>query len=445
MKITLAHTSPLLRPDFIFGVATAAFQIEGSADSREPCIWDTFCATPGRIKDGSDGLTACDHVKRWREDVELIAALGVDAYRLSLSWGRIIRHDGSINSQGLNFYLQLLDALKARNIKAFVTLYHWDLPQYLQDNGGWLNRDTAYKFADYAKVVAQAFGDRVYSYATLNEPFCSAYLSYEAGIHAPGVQNRQQGRQVAHHLLLAHGLAMQALQQYAPQALNGIVLNFSPCHPATDSEADRRAARMADQYHNHWYIQPLLEGCYPPLLNELAPEDKPEIQDGDMAIIAQSLDFLGINYYTRTVYRANSKGWFSDVPPTQPPLTDMGWEIYPQGLTEILLAMHRRYTLPPVYITENGAAMPDKLENNEVQDQARVVYFQQHLQATEDAINAGMRIDGYFAWSLMDNFEWAEGYAKRFGIVYVDYATQQRTLKASAIALRDVFAGRKNN
>ena len=445
MKITLAHTSPLLRPDFIFGVATAAFQIEGSADSREPCIWDTFCATPGRIKDGSDGLTACDHVKRWREDVELIAALGVDAYRLSLSWGRIIRHDGSINSQGLNFYLQLLDALKARNIKAFVTLYHWDLPQYLQDNGGWLNRDTAYKFADYAKVVAQAFGDRVYSYATLNEPFCSAYLSYEAGIHAPGVQNRQQGRQVAHHLLLAHGLAMQALQQYAPQALNGIVLNFSPCHPATDSEADQRAAQMADQYHNHWYIQPLLEGRYPALLDELAAQEQPVIQDGDMAIIAQPLDFLGINYYTRTVYRANSKGWFSDVPPTQPPLTDMGWEIYPQGLTEILLAMHRRYTLPPVYITENGAAMPDKLENNEVQDQARVVYFQQHLQATEDAINAGMRIDGYFAWSLMDNFEWAEGYAKRFGIVYVDYATQQRTLKASAIALRDVFAGRKNN
>ena len=445
MKITLANTSPLLRPGFIFGVATAAFQIEGSADSREPCIWDTFCATPGRIKDGSDGLTACDHVKRWREDVELIAALGVDAYRLSLSWGRIIRRDGSINTEGLNFYLQLLDALKAHNIKAFVTLYHWDLPQYLQDNGGWLNRDTVYKFADYAKVVAQAFGDRVHSYATLNEPFCSAYLSYEAGIHAPGIQNRQQGRQVAHHLLLAHGLAMQALQQYAPQALNGIVLNFSPCHPATDSEADQRAAQMADQYHNHWYIQPLLEGRYPALLDELAAQEQPVIQDGDMAIIAQPLDFLGINYYTRTVYRANSKGWFSDVPPTQPPLTDMGWEIYPQGLTEILLAMHRRYTLPPVYITENGAAMPDKLENNQVQDQARVAYFQQHLQATEDAINAGMRIDGYFAWSLMDNFEWAEGYAKRFGIVYVDYATQRRTLKASAIALRDLFAGRKNN
>jgi len=443
MKITLAKTSPLLQRDFVFGVATASFQIEGAADSREACIWDTFCATPGRIKDGSDGLVACDHLNRWREDIELIAALGVDAYRFSIAWGRIICADGSINQAGLDFYIQLLDALKARNIKAFVTLYHWDLPQYLQDEGGWLNRATADKFARYADVVSRTFGDRVYSYATLNEPFCSAYLGYEAGIHAPGVQNRQQGRQVAHHLLLAHGLAMQVLQRNAPQALNGIVLNFSPCHPASNSAADIRAADMADQYHNQWYIQPLLEGCYPDLLTQLPAAEQPQITAGDMAIIAQPLDFIGVNYYTRTVYRANSKGWFSDVPPTAPPLTDMGWEIYPQGLTEVLLAMHRRYNLPPVYITENGAAMPDTLLHNQVADAERVSYFQQHLQATEAAITAGMRIDGYFAWSLMDNFEWAEGYAKRFGIVYVDYATQQRTLKTSAIALRELFAGRQ--
>ena len=442
MKISLKNSSPLLKTDFIFGVATAAFQIEGAADSRLPCIWDTFCAQPGRIRDGSDGFVACDHYNRWREDVELIASLGVDAYRFSVAWGRVINADGSVNQTGMDFYIKLLDALKARNIKAFVTLYHWDLPQYLQDNGGWLNRDTAYKFAAYADVVSQAFGDRVYSYATLNEPFCSAYLSYEAGIHAPGIQNRQAGRQVAHHLLLAHGLAMQVLRKNVPKALNGIVLNFSPCHPATDSTADKRAAEMADQYHNQWYIQPLMEQCYPPLLQQLAEDERPLIVEGDMAIIAQPLDFLGVNYYTRTVYRANDKGWFSDVPPTIPPLTDMGWEIYPQGLTEILLAMHKRYKLPPVYITENGAAMPDTLENNQVQDAARVAYFQQHLQATEDAINAGMRIDGYFAWSLMDNFEWAEGYAKRFGIVYVDYQTQQRTLKSSAIALRDLFTQR---
>lgn len=443
MKITLPDQSPVLQQNFLFGVATAAFQIEGDARGREPCIWDTFCAEPGRIKDGSDGQIACDHVNRWQQDVELIASLGVDAYRLSLSWGRIIRRDGSVNQAGLNFYISLLDALNTRNIKTFVTLYHWDLPQYLQDNGGWLNRDTAYKFAEYADIVVKAFGNRVYSYATLNEPFCSAYLSYEAGIHAPGVQNRQWGRQVAHHLLLAHGLAMPKLRRHAPDALHGIVLNFSPCHAATDSEADRRAAEMANQYHNHWYIQPLFEGRYPEMLQQLPLEEQPQIADGDMAIIAQPLDYLGINYYTRTVYRANSKGWFSDVPPTTPPLTDMGWEIYPQGLTEILLQMHQRYTLPPVYITENGAAMPDQLVDGQVADSTRVRYFQQHLQATADAINEGVRIDGYFAWSLMDNFEWAEGYAKRFGIVYVDYQTQQRTLKHSAIALRDLFAGRR--
>ncbi|WP_290612000.1 GH1 family beta-glucosidase [Arsukibacterium sp. UBA3155] len=442
MKISLAATSPLRQPDFVFGVATAAFQIEGGADSRLPCIWDTFCAEPGRIKDGSDGLTACDHIHRWHDDIELIAALGVDAYRFSIAWGRVINVDGSINQAGLDFYLQLLDALQARGIKAFVTLYHWDLPQYLQDLGGWLKRDTAYKFADYADKVSRAFGDRVYSYATLNEPFCSAYLSYEAGIHAPGVQNRQQGRQVAHHLLLAHGLALKVLQHNAPQAKNGIVLNFSPCHPASKSEADVRAADMADQYHNQWYLKPLMQGCYPKLLEQLPLAEQPDIAAGDMAIIAQPLDFLGVNYYTRTVYRANNKGWFSDVPPTSPPLTDMGWEIYPQGLTEVLLDMNTRYSLPPVYITENGAAMPDALQQGKIEDSERVAYFQQHLQAVEQAIDAGMRIDGYFAWSLMDNFEWAEGYAKRFGIVYVDYTTQQRTLKASAIALRDCFAGR---
>jgi beta-glucosidase len=443
MKISLANNSALLQPDFVFGVATASFQIEGAADSRLPCIWDTFCAEPSRIKDGSNGLVACDHVNRWREDIELIVALGVDAYRFSIAWGRVIKVDGSVNQAGLDFYLQLLDALQAHNIKAFVTLYHWDLPQYLQDAGGWLNRDTAYKFADYADMISKAFGERVYSYATLNEPFCSAYLSYEAGIHAPGVQNRQQGRQVAHHLLLAHGLAMQVLQKNAAHAKNGIVLNFSPCHPASNNAADIRAAEMADQYHNHWYIQPLIEGRYPDLIRQLSVTEQPDISAGDMAIIAQPLDYLGVNYYTRTVYRANDKGWFSDVPPTMPPLTDMGWEIYPKGLTEILLAMHRRYALPPVYIAENGAAMPDTLACGQVDDPDRVSYFQQHLQATEDAINAGMRIDGYFAWSLMDNFEWAEGYAKRFGIIYVDYATQQRTLKTSAIALRDLFAGRQ--
>ena len=442
-KIVLAENSPLLRSDFIFGVATAAFQIEGAADSREPCIWDTFCAEPGRIRDGSDGLVACDHLNRWRDDIELISGLGVDAYRFSVAWGRVIRADGSVNQAGLQFYLDLLAELEARQIKAFVTLYHWDLPQYLQDQGGWLNRDTAYRFAEYAEVVSQTFGDKVYSYATLNEPFCSAYLGYEAGIHAPGEQNRQHGRQAAHHLLLAHGLALQVLRRNCPQALNGIVLNFSPCFAATEAKADQQAAWLADQYHNQWYLQPLMEGSYPDLSAYLAPAEWPQIAEGDLQIIAQPLDFLGINYYTRTVFTAGKDDWFHDVKPTQPPLTDMGWEIYPQGLTEILLQLHQRYPLPPVYITENGAAMVDQLVDGEVQDADRLAYYQSHLVATEQAIAAGVNVRGYFAWSLLDNFEWAEGYAKRFGIVYVDYASQQRIVKASGRALQQLWQSRK--
>lgn len=441
-QILLPNDSALLQHRFTFGVATAAFQIEGAAALREPCIWDTFCAEPGRIRDGSDGLVACDHFHRWRDDLALIASLGVDAYRFSIAWGRVIRADGSVNAEGIAFYLALLDELQTRNIKAYVTLYHWDLPQYLQDKGGWLNRETAYRFAEYADIVSRAFGDRVYSYATLNEPFCSAYLGYEAGIHAPGVQNRQAGRQAAHHLLLAHGLAMPILRRNCPQALTGIVLNFSPCFAATTSAADQQAAWLADQYHNHWYLQPLLEGCYPDLTGHLASTDLPQMLAGDLDIIAQPLDFLGVNYYTRTVFTARDDGWFSDVKPSQPPLTDMGWEIYPQGLTEILVQLQQRYTLPPIYITENGAAMVDTLQEGSINDVARLEYYQQHLLATDAAIRAGVDVRGYFAWSLLDNFEWAEGYAKRFGIVYVDYHTQQRTVKASGLALQQLWSNR---
>ncbi|GGW66289.1 GH1 family beta-glucosidase [Alishewanella tabrizica] len=442
--IHLPADSALLQNDFIFGVATAAFQIEGAASEREPCIWDTFCAEPGRIKDGSDGQIACDHVNRWQEDLELIAGLGVDAYRFSVSWGRIVRADGSINQQGLAFYTQLLDALTARNIKAFVTLYHWDLPQYLEDQGGWLNRNTAYRFAEYADIVSQAFGDKVYSYATLNEPFCSAYLGYEAGIHAPGQQNRQHGRQAAHHLLLAHGLAMPILRRNCPSALHGIVLNFSPCHAASTQPKDLQAAQLADLYHNQWYLQPLIEGRYPDLAGQLNAADMPVIAPGDLAIIAQPLDFLGVNYYTRTVFAARHDGWFTDIKPSTPPLTDMGWEIYPQGLTEILVQLAQRYALPPLYITENGAATVDIWQDGVVQDPLRLAYYQQHLLATDAAIRAGVNVCGYFAWSLLDNFEWAEGYAKRFGIVYVDYASQQRTLKASGQALQRLWQGRRD-
>lgn len=443
-KIDLPTHSSLQRPDFLFGVATASFQIEGGADSRLPCIWDTFCTEPGNIADNSNGLIACDHINRWREDLGLIAELGVDAYRFSVSWPRVVDANGKLNEQGIGFYLQLLDRLNELGIKPFVTLYHWDLPQYLEDTGGWLNRETAFAYQRYVDVVTRAFGERVHSYATFNEPFCSAQLGYETGVHAPGKTGRANGRRAAHHILLAHGLAMQVLAKNSPSSLNGIVLNFTPCYPVSDSCADIQATADADAYINQWYIQPLFEGRYPALLERLAAQDRPPIEDGDMKIIAQPLDFLGVNYYTRLTYSAPSQpDTFFTEHAHLSPKTDIGWEICPQALTTLLCDLHQRYPLPPVYITENGAAMADQLINGEVADDDRTAYYEQHMLAVHNAIENGVSIHGYFAWSLMDNFEWAEGYSKRFGLVYVDYATQQRIFKHSALAYRQLLQQRK--
>ncbi|ATC96832.1 GH1 family beta-glucosidase [Pseudoalteromonas tunicata] len=443
-KLTLAPTSKMNSPDFIFGVATAAFQIEGAANTRLPNIWDTFCSIKGNISDGSNGDIACDHVNLWQQDLALIASLGVDAYRLSIAWPRVMTKEGTLNQAGVDFYIRLLDQLKTYNIKAFVTLYHWDLPQYLEDQGGWLNRNTAYEFAHYADLISQAFGERVYAYATLNEPFCSAYLGYEAGIHAPGLKGKQYGKKAAHHLLLGHGLAMLALQKNSPKSQNGIVLNFTPAYPASDSKADINAARYADDYFNQWYIKPIFNGCYPDLINTLPKEQQPDILPGDMTIISQKLDYIGVNYYTRAVYQADATHIFKELPP-QAPKTDIGWQIYPQAFSQLLTHLHQTYPLPPMYITENGAAMADKLEHGHVHDQNRIDYYQSHLDAVNDAIDIGVDIRGYFAWSLMDNFEWAEGYSKRFGIVYVDYQTQQRTIKASGLAYRNLILQRNQD
>ena len=442
MKIKLPPRSALDAPEFVFGVATSAFQIEGAADDRLPCIWDTFCARPGAIRDGSDGKVACDHVARWREDLELMVSLGIDAYRFSISWPRVLSTDGSISAGGIDFYRRLLDGLNARGIKPFVTLYHWDLPQHLEDTGGWLNRDTAHRFADYADRVSRALGERVYSYATLNEPFCSAWLGYEKGLHAPGLADRRFGRKAAHHLLLAHGLGMQVLEGNAPNALNGIVLNFTPCYPATDSAADRAAARAADETLNEWYIRPLLDGRYPDLLERCPRDERPDVRDGDLSIIAHPLDFLGVNYYTRGVYRAGNGQDFVQVPPATP-VTDMGWEVYPRGLTDLLVSLNRRYRLPPIYVAENGAAIADSLEDDAIRDDERIRYIQQHLEATGEAMNGGVDVAGFFYWSLLDNFEWTEGYSKRFGLVYVDFATQRRIVKASGYAYRDFLRERR--
>ncbi len=444
MDISLPSASIMNSKHFLYGVATASFQIEGGIDSRLPCIWDTFCAQTGTIADQSDGSVACDHFNRWLDDIELIDSIGVDAYRLSISWPRVMNQDGTENQSGMAFYIRLLDALNARNIKPFVTLYHWDLPQYLEDQGGWLNRDTAFKFRDYASVVVKAFGDRVHSYATLNEPFCSAFLGYEVGVHAPGIKGKEYGKKAAHHLLLAHGLAMQVLNEKSPNTLNGIVLNFTPGYALTDSQADIDATSFANDYFNHWYIKPLFDAAYPDINNQLPLTQQPDILPGDMEIIAQPMDFMGVNFYTRAMYQTHPTDIFEEVRIPDVERTDIGWEIYPTAFSELLINLNETYNLPPLYITENGMAEADQINDAaEVHDPRRVNYYNAHLNAVNDAINAGVEIKGYFAWSLMDNFEWAEGYSKRFGIVYVDYETQQRTLKTSGKCYQALLAGRR--
>ena len=441
--LQLPTQSAMMDPSFLYGVATSSFQIEGAANKRLPCIWDTFCDKPGKIADSSHGLVACEHVQRFREDVKLLVKLGVDAYRFSISWPRVMTQDGKLNEEGIGFYEQLIAALHAEGIRAFVTLYHWDLPQYLEDQGGWLNRQTAYEFEKYADAVVARLGDTVASYATFNEPYCSAFLGYEIGVHAPGLTGVKNGRTAAHHILLAHGLGMQAIRRHTKQAQAGIVLNFTPCYSRTNTDADHKATNDADEYINQWYIKPLLDGRYPDVIDKLPLEQRPPIEAGDFATMQQPMDFLGVNFYTRLTYSASDD-------PSQlyiehqhlSPQTDMGWEICPAALTTLLTKLNGMYKLPPIYITENGAAMDDKLVDGEVNDLDRIAYYQSHLQAVNNAIEQGVAVHGYFAWSLMDNFEWAEGYLKRFGLVHVDYSTQERKFKASAHAYRGLIEQR---
>lgn len=442
--LQLPTNSTMRRADFTFGVATASFQIEGGAEHRLPCIWDTFCDTPNTIADGSNGMIACDHFNRWEEDVELIASMNVDAYRLSISWPRVMDKQGCINLDGVRFYTNLLKALKKKGIRTFVTLYHWDLPQHIEEQGGWVNRQTAFLYANYVEQLVPHFVGLVDSYATFNEPFCSAFLGYELGIHAPGLTSQKAGRQAAHHILLAHGLAMQVLRRLTPQTMNGIVLNFTPCYSNTDSAEDIAATNFADEYHNLWYLMPIMTGHYPNVLNQLDESVRPEVMPNDMQLISGSIDFLGINFYTRRFYaKPSDPSKLFDELAHRPPYTDMGWEIYPESFTKLLLDLHNRFNLPPIYITENGAAMPDVIMDGEVHDDDRLAYYQSHLIALDKAIEAGVNVQGYFAWSLMDNFEWAEGYVKRFGLVYVDYETQKRTIKKSGKAYANMLSAKR--
>jgi beta-glucosidase len=428
---------------FSWGVATSAFQIEGAAaeDGKGPSIWDTFSHQPGKIIDGSNGDVACDHYHRFADDISLISALNVDSYRFSMAWSRVQPDGkGNWNPKGFDFYDRLLDALARKEIAAHMTLYHWDLPQSLQDDGGWLVRDTCHRFADYALEAARRFGNRVRTIATHNEPLCTANLGYRDGVFAPGLSDPKSAIQVSHHLLLSHGLALQAMRTLGISAKLGIVLNQWPADPATDSEADHALADLEYARSVQWFMDPIFKGSYPEVALKAHGPNSPIIHENDFTDIAQPLDFLGVNYYFRVFCSA-------DIPPRMPPgklgFTDMGWEIYPQGLTELLLRLQAEYPLPPVYITENGMANDDHPVNGKISDSERIDYVRGHLEALAKAVALGVDIQGYFLWSLLDNFEWNSGYAKRFGIVYVDYETQQRTLKDSAIWYRNFIEGQR--
>ncbi|MFM0524062.1 GH1 family beta-glucosidase [Paraburkholderia strydomiana] len=443
---TPAADSALWRKNFLLGAATASYQIEGAVDEdgRLPSIWDTFCATPGKVLAGDSGAVACDHYHRWESDVDMLVGLGLEGYRLSIAWPRVMDANGAPNRKGLDFYKRLLTRLKEKGITTFVTLYHWDLPQHLEDRGGWLNRETAYRFADYADLMSRELAGTVDAWATLNEPWCSAYLGYGNGHHAPGLANGRFATQAMHHLLLAHGLALPVLRENDPSSQKGIVANVGRGTPNSDSDEDQRAAQLFEIQHNAWILDPLLKGAYPEALFELWPGTEPLILDGDMQIISAPLDFLGINYYFRTNVASDGAHGFTEVPLEGVERTQMGWEVYPDGLRDLLIGFNREYAnLPPVYITENGMASDDTVIDGRVNDTQRISFLKRHLAAVDEAIKAGVDIRGYFLWSLMDNFEWAFGYERRFGIVHVDYVTQKRTMKRSAELVSQFLEERK--
>jgi beta-glucosidase len=447
--VTNPSTQSVTFPEgFLWGSATASYQIEGAAreDGRGPSIWDTFSRTPGKVYAGHTGDVACDHYHRYRDDVALMADLGLQAYRFSIAWPRI-QPDGTgpVNPAGLDFYDRLVDELRGKGITPVVTLYHWDLPQSLEDRGGWTSRDTSYAFADYALAVHKRLGDRVETWTTLNEPWCSAYLGYASGVHAPGIQDPESAFKAVHHLLLGHGLATKALRDAGVQKL-GITLNPAAISPADpDSEADVAAAHLVDGLQNRIFFDPILRGNYPDdVLRHIRRfSDLSWLRTGDETLIGQPIDVLGINYYSPSYVR--SKPGIEGNPtapgtegveflPAEGPVTDMGWAIEPAALTRLLERIHTDYPGTALMITENGAAYPTGPDESgdRVPDAERVAYLEGHLRACHDAIARGVDLRGYFVWSLMDNFEWAEGYNKRFGVVYVDYHTQRRIPKDSA-------------
>ncbi len=460
-------------PTFLFGAATAAYQIEGAAreGGRTDSIWDEFSRLPGAVVGGDDGEVACDHYHRYRDDVALMKDLGVQAYRFSTSWSRVRPDGGPVNPEGIDFYSRLVDELLEAGIRPWLTLYHWDLPARLQDAGGWMTRDTAFRFAEYAGSVHDALGDRVTDWTTLNEPWCAAFLGHIGGEHAPGIQSPSSGIAAAHHLLLGHGLAAKELRSRDESLHLAITLNLTVADPVDEADAaDVEAARIIDGQFNRFFLDPIFRGEYPSdVLDDLTGLGFDEfVHPGDLEIISTPIDALGVNYYHGELVGASAPAGLemttqapSERPKRSPfpaadgvfwhlrdlPLTGMGWEVQPEGLTRLLVRVHEEYTGPAgmgIMVTENGAAYDDVLEaDGTVHDTDRVAFLRVHLGAILDAIDAGVPVAGYFYWSLLDNFEWAWGYAKRFGIVRVDYDTQERTLKDSAIDYRRIIGDRR--
>lgn len=432
--------------DFVWGAATASYQIEGAAleDGRGECIWTRFSHTPGKVANGDTGDHACNHYHRYAEDVQLMKNIGLDAYRFSIAWSRVIpAGTGATNPLGLDFYDKLVDELLANEITPYITLYHWDLPQALQDRGGWENPDSPQWFADYVDLMTQRLGDRTKHWITHNEPWVVAFLGNYIGEHAPGKTDFSTALKAAHHLLLSHGAAMPVIRQNVSDSVAGITLNVAAMHPASDTAEDKAAAKRQDGYVNRWFFDPLFFGEYPGDMLEEYDDFLGDIDPASISTAKTDNDFIGLNYYTRNIVKHKAG---------DPPLniaysrndeaehTEMGWEVYPEGLMELMLRFTEVYKPKALYITENGCAMPDPTpdENTEVvDDPRRVAYYEKHFKVCEDAIAQGVPLKAYFAWSFMDNFEWAFGYEKRFGLHYVDYETFRRVPKQSALYYRD--------
>jgi beta-glucosidase len=447
-------TQLIFPENFLWGVATSSYQIEGAwnEDGKSESIWDRFSHTPGKIEDGSNGDVACDHYHRWPEDIALMKSLGIQSYRFSVSWTRILPSGRrQVNQAGLDFYSRLVDGLLEANIIPFITLYHWDLPQALQDEGGWPIRSTAKAFVEYADVVTRHLGDRVKYWITHNEPWCASLLSYQIGEHAPGRQDWPAALQAAHHLLLSHGWAVPVIHRNSREAEVGISLSLSPAEPASPSAADLQTCRYFDGYFNRWFLDPLYGRHYPADMmaeyvfqDHLSSAGPTFVQDGDLQAIATQTDFLGVSYYTRNLLRDESAP--NNLPQTnfqapQSEWTDIGWEVYPEGLYNTLNRLHFEYRPPKIYITENGASYADSPNRKgQINDQRRIAYLYSHLAAAHQAIENGVPLAGYFVWSLMDNFEWAKGYTQRFGLVWVDFDHQSRIPKDSAFWYKETIA-----